>query len=233
MVRRVLKVLMVRRVLNVRVLRVLTVLTVMMVPFMPSVAAAQDAPRGYIQGLGGGARTFDNDTVYAGLGAWRLNDRVDLFGEVGRMRNVIGRELRDDLAAVEGTIRASNASQFNQTFPVVFEARVPAWYGFGGVRVHGPSAGKLSTFVEGGAGSARLDPQVHLSVNGENLDAEAAALTGLGEGRQQLEFLAGGGGGVAVQLGRLRVEGSYRYMRMFGDAKANINSVRVGAGWSF
>jgi opacity protein-like surface antigen len=200
----------------------------------PGVVAAQDAPKGFIQGMAGGAHTEETDTAYAGLGAWRINDRVHVFGEVGRMRNTIGPDLRDRLADVEATIRASNTTQFNTAFPVVFEARVPAWYGFGGVRVGGPSAGKLSTYVEGGAGTARLDPQVHLTVNGENLDSEVAAITGLGEGRQQLEFLAGAGGGVAIQLWRrIRVEGGYRYMRFFGDAKTNINRVHVGAGWTF
>lgn len=223
------------RVLEVRkVLRVLTVAAVLGIVMVPGVAEAQDAPKGYIQGFAGAAHTEEPDTLYAGLGAWRLNDRLDVFGEVGRMRNVIGVDLNVRLTAIEAQIRASNTAQFGTSFPVVFEARVPAWYGFGGVRVHGPSAGRLSTFAEGGAGTARLDPQVHLTVNGENLDSEAAALTGLRQGQQQLEFLAGGGGGVAVQVWRrVRIEGGYRYMRMFGDARANINSVRVGAGWSF
>ena len=227
----VLKVLIVRRVLTVRVLRVLTVLMVLVVP---GTAAAQDAPKGYIQGLAGAAHTEEIDTLYAALGAWRLTDRFDIIGEVGRMRNAIGVDLGLRLKAVEAQIRASNTAQFGSAFPVVFEARVPAWYGFGGVRLHGPSAGPLSTYLEGGAGSARLDPKVFLSVNGENLNAEAAALTGIQEGEQQLEFLAGGGGGVAVQVWkRLRVEGGYRYMRLFGDAKTNINRVHVAAGWTF
>jgi hypothetical protein len=199
----------------------------------PGAAAAQGASKGYVQGLAGAARTVETDTVYAGLGAWRITDRVDVFGEVGRMRNAIGADLRDRLDAIETRLRASNQAQFGSEFPIEFEPLVPAWYGFGGVRAHGPSAGRLSTYVEGGAGTARLDPQVHLTVNGENLDSEAAALTGLGDGRQQLEFLAGGGGGVAIHWKRVRIEGGYRYMRMFGDAKTNINRVHAGAGWTF
>jgi len=218
-------------VLKVRVLRVLTGLMMLLVP---GAAAAQDQPRGYIQGMAGAAHTEETDTLYAGLGAWRINDRVGIFGEAGRMRNAIGPDLSARLAAVEAQIRASNTTQFGSTFPVEFEARVPAWYGFGGVRMRGPAAGRLATFVEGGAGTARLDPQVHLTINGENLDSEAAALTGLGEGRQQLAFVAGGGGGVALHVWRrVRVEGGYRYMRFFGDAKTNINRVHVGAGWTF
>lgn len=209
----------------------LTVPGVLMVPLL---AAAQDAPKGYVQAMGGGARALETDTVYAGLGAWRLNGGLHVFGEIGRMRNAIGPDLTDRLTGIEADIVATNVRQFGSEFPVVFEARVPTWYGFGGLRFHGPSAGRLSIYLEGGAGTARLDPQVHLTVNGENLDSEAAAITGLGEGRQQLEFLAGGGAGVAFRAGkRIRIEGGYRYLRMFGDARTNINRVHVGAGWAF
>ena len=201
---------------------------------LPGSAAAQDAPKGYVEGMVGMARTVESDSAYAGLAAWRLNERLHLFGEVGRMRNAIGSDLADRLAAIEAELIAANQRSFGAEFPVVFEPRVPAWYGFGGLRVQGPSTRRLSTYLEGGAGTARLDPQVHLTINGENLDSEAAAITGLGEGRQQLAFLAGGGAGVAVQVWkRIRVEGGYRYMRLFGDSKANINRVTIGAGWTF
>lgn len=200
----------------------------------PAAAAAQDTPKGYIQGIGGAARAVETDTIYAGLAARRLNDRLDVVGEVGRLRNALGPELRDRLAAIEAGLRASNRAQFGTEFPLVFEPLVPTWYGFGGVRARGPSSGRFSTYVEGGAGTARLDPQVHLTVNGESLDSEAAALTGLGDGRQQLEFLAGGGAGVAVQAWkRIRIEGGYRFMRLFGDAKTSIHRIHVGAGLTF
>jgi opacity protein-like surface antigen len=214
--------------------RVVVKVAVMMVLALPAVARAQDAPKGYLQGMVGAAHTEETDTAYAGLGAWRINSRLHIFGEVGRMRNVIGPDLAREAAEVETQLIASNAAQFNTTFPVDFEARVPTWYGLGGVRAQGPSRGKLTTYVEGGVGTARLDPQVHLTINGENLDNEAAALTGLDDDPQKLEFIAGGGAGVAFQVWkRIRIEGGYRYMRLFGDDKTNINRIHVGAGWSF
>jgi hypothetical protein len=209
-------------------------LPVLITLLVPAIAAAQDAPRGYVEGMIGSARTLESDSAYAGLAAWRITRRFHVIGEVGRLRNAIGSDLTERLVAAEQKIRADNQAAFLSEFPIVFEARVPMWYGFGGVRVEGPSAGRLSTYLEGGGGAARLDPQVHLTINGEGLDTEAAAITGLGDGRQQLEFLGGGGGGVAVQVWkRFRVEGGYRYMRLFGDAKTNINRVHVAAGWTF
>jgi opacity protein-like surface antigen len=227
-VARVLTVPMVRRVLGLLALVVPTVL------MAPTEAAAQNAAKGYVEGIAGMARAVENDTVYAGLAARRLNGRLHLFGEVGRMRNAIGQDLTDRLAAIKADIEAANRTSFGTEFTVVFEPLVPAWYGFGGLRVRGPSSGRFSSYLEGGAGTARLDPQVHLTINGENLDNEAAAITGLGDGRQQLAFLAGGGAGLAVQVWkRIRVEGGYRYMRLFGDARTNINRAHVAAGWTF
>jgi opacity protein-like surface antigen len=230
----VLEVLKVHQELKVLVLKVLKVLVLLAVLGIPAIAAAQDEPRGYIQGVAGTARTEETDSAYAGLGAWRVNRWFEVFGEVGRIRNVINSDLSDRLAAAEAAIRASNQTQFNTAFPVVFEPRVNLWYGLGGLRLRGPSAGPLSTYAEGGLGGARTDPRVRLTVNGENLDNEAAAIVGFGDGSQQLEILAGAGGGVALQVWKhIRIEGGYRYMRIFGDAKTNINRVHVGAGWNF
>lgn len=201
---------------------------------LPAVSAAQNASKGYLEGTVGSARSIETDSAYAGLGAWRLNDRVHLFGEIGRMRNAIGAELSDRVAATEATIRANNQRVFGSEVPVAFEARVPAWYGLGGVRYSGPSTRRLSTYLEGGLGSARLDPQVHLTIADDNLDDEAAAITGLGENRQQLEFVAGAGAGVAFNVWQhIRIEGGYRYMRIFRDAKTDINRVHVAGGWTF
>jgi hypothetical protein len=210
------------------------VLPVLMVLVLPARGAAQDEPRGYVVGLAGMSRAVESDQNYAGLGGWRLNHGFELFGEVGWMRNIISHDVNEQLKMTEAKIRADNARQFGTEFPVEFDARVPAWYGFGGVRLSPLlSAGKLRAFLEGGIGAARLRPEVHLTVNGDALDAEAAALTGINGGTQQVGTLAGGGGGVAFQAWQLRIEGGYRYMRLFGDAKTNINRVHVGAGWSF
>jgi opacity protein-like surface antigen len=220
------------KVLKVLVPGVLGVLGVLM---LPAKSAAQDEPRGYIAGIAGMSRAVESDQTYAGLGAWRLNQRFELFGEIGWMRNVIGQDLTDQLKVTEAKIRADNARAFGNEFPVEFEARVPAWYGFGGVRFRPvASGGTLSPFIEGGVGAARLRPEVHLTVNGDALDGEAAALTGIDGDTQQVGTLAGGGAGLAFQAWkRLRIEGGYRYMRLFGDAKTNINRVHVGAGWTF
>jgi opacity protein-like surface antigen len=197
-------------------------------------ASAQDASPGYIEGTIGSAAAVERDSAYAGLGVWRLNGRLELFGEVGRLRNAIGRELSDRMEAVRSEINASNVRQFHAEFPIVFEARVPTWYGLGGIRANVVTGRRTLVYVEGGAGTARLDPQVHLTINGDNLDSEAAALAGLGEGRQQLAFVTGGGGGVAVQpWRRIRVEAGYRYMRLFGEARTNIHRLHVGGGWVF
>ena len=42
------------------------------------------------------------------------------------------------------------------------------------------------------------------------------------------------GAGIGFQVWkRIRVEGGYRYMRLFGDAKTIIHRAHVAAGWTF
>jgi hypothetical protein len=196
-------------------------------------AAAQE-PKGYVQWIVGSARTIESDSAYAGLGAWRLRGRWHLFGEIGRLRNAIGEELDARARAIADEIRATHVVIFQNEFPVDFDVRVPTWYGFGGLRAAGPGRGRIGTYLEGGAGSARLDPQAHLTINGDRLDEEGNALLGLGDNRQDRAFLAGGGAGASVRVWkRIRVEGGYRFMRLFGGAKTNIHQFRFGGGWTF
>ena len=217
-----------------RVRKVQNVLPAVVLALLMAWPAAAQEPKGYVAGTVGVAKTVETDSAYAGLGAWRVRGRWHVFGEVGRLRNAIGDSLTEQARAVEAEIRATHLIVFHDEFDVEFDVRVPTWYGFGGVRATGPSRGRLSTYVEGGGGSARLDPQASLTINGERLDSEANALLGLGENSQELAFLAGGGAGAAVQVWkRIRVEGGYRYMRLFGDAETNIHQFRIGGGWRF
>jgi len=128
------------------------------------------------------------------------------------MRNVISTTASDRVDAIENDIRTSVAFQFGQSVPVEFSARVPAWYGLGGVRVRGPRAGRLATYIEGGLGVARLDPELHLTVDGEVLDGEAGPLTGVTPRERRDEIIAAAGAGVSFSpFRRIRLEGGYRY----------------------
>jgi opacity protein-like surface antigen len=199
----------------------------------PLVAGAQSSERAYVQGIVGAAFAAETDVIYGGSVGVPVANHVELFGEIGRLRNAIGPDLSDRLAASEAAIRASTTAQFGQEFTVDFDARVPTWYGIGGIRYVWPVRGTLRPYVEAAAGFARLDPEVHLSINSQPLDAEAAGLTGIGPDLQRIESAAAGGAGVSFTFWRIRVEGGYRYMRIFGDDAVNVHGVHAGVGWRF
>ena len=198
----------------------------------PATAMAQTTPHGYVQAIGGIATTSATDAVLAGGVAVRATDRLDVFGELGHLRNGIWTALEDDLDATGQQISAQIAAMFGAGAPVTFEARVPVWYGLGGVRAHGPQFGRLATYGEAAIGFARLRPEVRLEVGGERLDAEAGRLLTFEEERSEL--MSALGAGIAFRLfGPVRIEAGYRYSRIYGDRPVNVNRVHAGVGYAF
>lgn len=198
----------------------------------PRPTAAQ--ARGYVQGFGGVTFATETDGVYGGGVAIAVGRGIDVFGEAGWMRNAISSAASDRVNEVEGGIRTSVAFQFGPSVPVEFRARVPAYYGLGGVRVRGPRAGRLATYIEGGFGVARLDPQLRLTVNGDSLDREAGTLTGITTRETRDELIASAGAGVSVSpFTRIRLEAGYRYIRIMGDDGVNVSRLHAGIGYVF
>ena len=207
-------------------------LVVLIVATCSAPAAARQDREGYVQGLAGAATAAETDVLFGAAAAVRARNRIDVFGEFGRLENAIWDELRDELAGAESDVRRQIETQFGNAVPVSFEARVPIWYGMGGARVRGPNVGALGTFVEAGIGMARLRPRVRLEVNGDRLDAEAGRLLALEDARA--EMLTALGGGVTLMIARrIRVEGGYRYSRVHGDLPITINRVHGGVGYAF
>lgn len=195
-------------------------------------AAAQSPERGYVQGLGGVATTAVTDSLFAGAAAVRATGRLDVFGELGHLRNGIWKDLNDELDLAEEAIRQSIETQFGVDVSVSFDARVPVWYGLGGARIRGPRLRGLDTYAEVGIGFARLRPEVELEVAGERLDAEAGRLLSLEDERSEL--MSATGAGVAFRIaGPIRIEAGYRFSRIYGERPINVNRVHAGVGYSF
>lgn len=200
--------------------------------FVAMPLSAQTPERGYLQALGGVATTSATDQFFGGSAALRAAGRVDAFVEMGRLRNGIWSALDDELAAAGTAIRSQVATVFGEGSTVAFDARVPVVYGMTGVRLRGPRLGPLASYVEAGAGLARLRPEVHLDIDGESLDSDAARLLTLDAERTELLSAAGAGISVRV-LRRLRLEAGYRYSRIHGDFAFNVNRVHGAVGFVF
>jgi opacity protein-like surface antigen len=204
-------------------------LVILMLPIM---AAAQALDSGYVQGLGGIAMTSATDGFFGGSAALRARGPLDLFVEMGRLRNGIWSALDRELAAAATSIREDVSAQFGTSAAVSFDARVPIMYGLTGARLRGPRLGRLGTYVEGGIGLSRLRPETHLSIEGTALDEEAGRLLRLGGERTAL--MSAAGGGVWLRVRRvLRLEGGYRVSRVHGDVPFTFGDIHAGVGYAF
>jgi opacity protein-like surface antigen len=207
--------------------QILAVLVLLAAP-----ALAQTPDRGYVQGIGGIASASSTDRFFGGTCVLRAAGPVDGFVEIGRWRNGIWPALEDELSAAGDDIRRQIETQFGTSVPVSFDARVPITSGLAGARLRGPTVGVLGTYVEAGAGLARLRPEVDLEVNGESLNEEAGRLLQLDD--ERTELLTAAGAGVSVRLlRRIRLEGGYRFSRVHGDFAFSYHRMHLGVGYAF
>ena len=96
-------------------------------------------------------------------------------------------------------------------------ARLPAWYGMALGRVLVP-IGPLQPFVAGGTGGARLAPSVHSF----NSAASLPVIFG-GDESARVRFMTTMGAGVRIGTGPLRIEGGYRWLRVFQHYRPDTN----------
>ena len=176
-------------------------------------AAAQGT--GFVGGLGGVTFNTVSSGIFAGQAGVHLGRGLFLIGEVGRAQNVLPTEIADQLRDAEEFIEDQVG------LPVRLRVRVPATYGFGGVRwVLPDDTRRVRPFLEGAGGLAHLTAKLRLTVGGvpvpddfvqqfDDFDLEMD------------EFLLALGGGVNLELARvLSMDVGYRYMRVFVEDEA-------------
>jgi len=114
--------------------------------------SAQTA-RGYITGFGGFAVSADatSGSVIGEAGA-RIAPHLLAFGDLGCFQNL---QPSDAQPAVDNTLALLSA---DQGLSVAATARVPATFTLGGLRFEVPTHSRLSPYVLGGIGVARLKP---------------------------------------------------------------------------
>src|SRR5262249_17211889 len=118
-----------------------------------SAPAWAQAERGYVTGAGGFAVTPDT-TSGDGFGeaAWRIAPHLMVFGDLGRFHNLQPSEIQPTVDSTTAFLSA------DQGLNVTGTGRVPAWYSVGGLRYEAPVTGRVTPYVLGGIGFARLTP---------------------------------------------------------------------------
>jgi hypothetical protein len=106
--------------------------------------------------------TVTNSTV-AGTGGVAITKHFDVFGEIGRLTNVLPRTEYNTILANGNAIAATQ----NAAATVV--GNYPAMYGLGGVRANAVVHGRISSFAEAGVGTAHLKNQLAVTDGLQNL----------------------------------------------------------------
>jgi opacity protein-like surface antigen len=190
----------------------------------PAVASAQgtSAPQGFVGGLGGVTFGTVTSAAVAGQGGVRIARDLYVIGEVGYMRNVLPKKIRDQFDDLVDEIENEAG------VPVSLTVSIPAKYGFGGLR-WSPSRGTVSPFVEGGVGVAHVSAKVdEAKVLG--IDISRDVEDELGDDASVTKLLVAVGGGMNARLSStLSADIGFRYTRIATEEPAINSSLLYGA----
>jgi hypothetical protein len=203
----------------IRLLR-LSTLAAALVGFT-AVPSAQAQGGGFVGGLAGITFASESSSVFAGQAGGRVARQWFIFGEFGRMQNVLPEDAQDDLDEATEFLE----SQLGTT--VDLDVRVPAIYGLAGIRWSPED--RIAPFLEAGAGFARLSVDLTAEIAGTDVTDEIEDQLDR-EDLEVTDFLLAFGGGLNARLSeRIRLDVGYRYNRVFTDDPEVTVSVAYAA----
>jgi opacity protein-like surface antigen len=197
--------------------------------------------RGYITGVGGFAATPDTTSgdVLGEVGA-RVAPHLLVFGDLGQFHNL----QPSDVQPAVDTTTAFLAE--TQGVTVLGTARVPAWYSVGGLRYEMPIQQRVSPYVLGGIGFARLTPTARFTYSSGTLSDGSTPSIGADVTSQLVSagdfaappattaFMFTLGGGVDVPVTRhWAVDAGYRFSRVAAGTPLNAQGATFGFGYRF
>jgi opacity protein-like surface antigen len=180
-----------------------------------------------VRGLGGVTFTGTTGGIFSGAVGVGVGKSVVIFGEVGRMTNVVPGSIQD---LIDQLVQGSPGDA-----SIELKLRVPSTFYLGGVRFVIKTKGRIQPFVEGGAGLAHLTVSASLKVDGQDFTQELEDFlkqeAGVPLSANQLLIMAGGG--VTCRLNpHTSVDAGYRLMFIATeDPSVKTNAVYAALTW--
>jgi opacity protein-like surface antigen len=212
--------------------------TIAAVICFPAAALAQ-TPRAYVDLSGGFAVTSDTTSGNVlGEAGVRVAPDLFVFGDLGRFQNLQPSLFQPAVDATTTTLSTGGLS-------VTGVARVPAWYSMGGLRFVIPTGSRVSTYLFGGAGFARISQTATFTYTSGTLPGSTPAvgdditsqLVSIGDYVQPAPttsmMVAFGGGIEAPVAPHLVLDVGYRVAHVSTDTPINAQSVTFGFGYRF
>jgi opacity protein-like surface antigen len=207
---------------------------------MVAAPAAAQTDRAYVAGFSGFAISPDTTTANTlGEVGVRVAPHLFAFGNFGQFYDLEPSTLQP---AVDSTVSTLSAAGLN----VSGSARVPAWYGLGGVRYQIPTSNRISPYVLGGLGFARITPEATFlytngtlpdgstPVTGDDVTSTLVTAGDFAKPPATNAFMFSLGGGVAVPVAQhWAVDVGYRFSRMDTETAIHTQGVTFGFGYRF
>ena len=199
----------------------------MLVAATAAPALAQNAPRGVVRGFGGVTFMSETATVFgAGMGV-RLNDHVEIFGEAGRLTNILPHALQRDLDDAARAIGRYFGG------PLSIDGKAPGVYGLGGIRVSRAAGPRLRVYAEAGGGTAHGTSDITAYAGATNVSREVVRALTIKPSETAPLFTVGGGVTVPITA-HFGLDIGYRFMRIFtDDPRINTANMSAGLRWGF
>jgi opacity protein-like surface antigen len=170
----------------------------------------------------------------------RITPQISVFADIGQFHNLQPSQAQPAVDGTDSTLAAGGLS-------VTGVARVPAWYSMGGLRWTMPVSARVSPYVFGGAGFARLTPSAKFTyasgtlvgaltppAAGDDVTAQIVSLGDFTQPPASTAFMFAVGGGVEAPIApHLVADVGYRVSRVSADTPVSAQSVMFGVGYRF
>jgi hypothetical protein len=192
-----------------------------------STAGAQNfEPKGFVAGVGGGTFGTETGGIFGASVGGYATPRLQIFGEVGRMTNVLPKSVQADVDDAASLLSFYTGERWD------FNAKAPATYFGGGVKVLLSQSAGARPYVTGGGGMANIKTSIKEIDFGEVTDdLVEQGLLDESDLKTTKAYMSAGGG-VIVSVGRMYVDLGYRFNRIF-VVDSNVSRVYAAFGVNF
>jgi len=217
---------------------VMIVATVTMLTAAPLFAQTE---RGYVTGVGGFAVTPDTTSgEVLGEAGVRIAPHLLVFGDLGQFHNLQPSSIQPTVDSTTALLSGSLGLN------LVGTSRVPAWYSVGGLRYEVPTQSRVSPYVLGGIGFARLTPTAQFTYTsgtlpdgstpavGDDVTTQIVTAGDFTVPAATTAFMFTLGGGIEIPVARRwAVDAGYRFSRVAADTPLNAQGLTFGFSYRF
>ena len=171
------------------------VVCLVMVLAAPIPAGAQD--RGFVRAIGGATMGSESGGAFGGTVGVKITPNAQIFGEFGRLQNVLPSSVLDEVEIEAALVANSRAGKSSST------ASAKATYGLVGLRMNVRKIGDAQLFLEGGGGAAEVKSSHSALIRGsETLHGDISNLVSVPftASSPQTAGLASIGGGMTLAI---------------------------------